>query len=154
MNGTRRRGAEIKDRVKRDWYAYWKAAAAFVLYSALMNILFGQFCPMVLMTGFPCPGCGMTRALGLVAQMRFWEAYRMHPLIYGWIALGMAFCVRRYGMGKEVAVFRTLAGILLGMMVLLYVYRMIRFFPDQEPMTYFSGNLLQKMVGRAGSPAA
>lgn len=104
---------------------------------------------MVLISGLPCPGCGMTRAFFLVLQLRFAEAYQMHPLVYGWIALGIVFCVRRYGMGKEVNSLKKYAIALLAAMVVLYIYRMIRFFPDQEPMTYFQGNLLQR-IRRSG----
>lgn len=69
----------------------------------------------------------------------------MHPLVYGWIALGIVFCVRRYVMGKEVKSLQKYAIALLIVMVGFYIYRMIRFFPNQEPMTYFQGNLLQRI---------
>jgi len=32
------------------------------------------------LTGVPCPGCGMTRAFWLLGQLRFAEAFAMHPL--------------------------------------------------------------------------
>jgi hypothetical protein len=41
-------------------------------------------CPMPLMTGVPCPGCGITRAFSLATHGHFAEAYAFHPL---WIPL-------------------------------------------------------------------
>jgi len=36
-------------------------------------------CPIRAVTGFPCPGCGMTRALLLLVQLRFGAALVAHP---------------------------------------------------------------------------
>lgn len=38
-------------------------------------------CPVKFFTGVPCPGCGMTRAVGAVLRLRFAEALRCHPLV-------------------------------------------------------------------------
>ncbi|HZE97808.1 MAG TPA: DUF2752 domain-containing protein [Planctomycetota bacterium] len=35
---------------------------------------------MLLLLGMPCPGCGITRALGLVTHGRFRDAFDYHPL--------------------------------------------------------------------------
>lgn len=69
----------------------------------------------------------------------------MHPLVYGWIALGIVFCLRRYVMGKEVKSLQKYAIALLAAMVIFYIYRMIWVFPNQEPMTYFEENLLWRI---------
>ena len=145
MNFCFNKTKEIWERVREDIRKFWKAAAAFVLYMVMVQKLTGRFCPMVLISGLPCPGCGMTRAFFLFLQLRFAEAYQMHPLVYGWIALGIVFCVRRYVMVKEVKSLQKYAIALLIVMVGFYIYRMIRFFPNQEPMTYFQGNLLQRI---------
>jgi hypothetical protein len=36
-------------------------------------------CPFHVVTGYPCPGCGMTRAMICVGQLRFWEAMAFNP---------------------------------------------------------------------------
>ena len=46
------------------------AAAAILAYGVVTHLLFDRFCPMLILTGFPCPGCGMTRALFLVLTGR------------------------------------------------------------------------------------
>jgi len=47
-------------------------------------------CPTVLVLGLPCPGCGMTRALGCATHGQFREAFGYNaiwPLILGYLAL-------------------------------------------------------------------
>ena len=39
-------------------------------------------CPIRLLTGISCPGCGMTRALGALLRLDFSLAFEMHPLIF------------------------------------------------------------------------
>jgi hypothetical protein len=44
-------------------------------------------CPLKRITGLPCPGCGMTRAVRLVLRGDFAAATHMHPLV--WLVLPM-----------------------------------------------------------------
>lgn len=45
-------------------------------------------CPFRELTGLPCPGCGTGRAAGLLAALRFGEAFRSFPLAaLAWCAL-------------------------------------------------------------------
>ena len=47
-------------------------------------------CPSALMLGLPCPGCGMTRALGCATHGQLREAFGFNaiwPLILGYLAL-------------------------------------------------------------------
>jgi hypothetical protein len=46
-------------------------------------------CPFRAATGAPCPGCGMTRALLLLSQLRVGEAFAAHPAS-PFLALAMA----------------------------------------------------------------
>ncbi len=41
-----------------------------------------DLCPFRVMTGLPCPGCGMTRALACIAHGHFADSWGFHPL--GW----------------------------------------------------------------------
>ena len=42
----------------------------------------GIGCPIRLVTGTPCPGCGMTRAWIAALHLDFAQAMRMHPLFW------------------------------------------------------------------------
>lgn len=39
-------------------------------------------CPVFALTGIPCPGCGMTRALVGAVQFRFAYAFEMHAMFW------------------------------------------------------------------------
>lgn len=51
-------------------------------------------CPFHSLTGFACPGCGMTRALWLASQLEWTQALRMNPLIYPLIAFAIVSTLR------------------------------------------------------------
>ncbi len=55
----------------------WEVLGA--VWAGIQGIL---FCPFKLLTGWPCPGCGMTRALWALAGFRFSEALAYHPFVW------------------------------------------------------------------------
>ncbi len=54
-------------------------AACVVLLYAKLRIL-GGICPFRLVTGIPCPGCGMTRAVLAACRGDMTAAFAYHPL--------------------------------------------------------------------------
>lgn len=38
------------------------AGAVFLVYYQIVHSVFDAFCPMLVLTGIPCAGCGLTRA--------------------------------------------------------------------------------------------
>lgn len=52
------------------------AAALFALW------LFLTGCPINRLTGLPCPGCGMSRALFCLVKLDFAGAWYYHPLVF------------------------------------------------------------------------
>ncbi len=110
------------------------AAAALLAYGLLTHLLFDRFCPMLILVDFPCPGCGMTRALFFVLTGRFGHAWRLQPLVYGWILYGLAFGFRRYftkGAKYWLEKRAWLAAPVLLLMagLVLYLYRIVCGFP-------------------------
>ena len=43
---------------------------------------FGWNCPIKYLTGVPCPGCGLSRALAALLRLDFWTALRFHPMVF------------------------------------------------------------------------
>ena len=105
-----------------------------------------SLCPFVSLTGFPCAGCGLTRAAFAVLRGNFALAWKLHPFVYVWGAFGIIFAIRRYIMLKEVRSFLKYLMIIIIMMLVFYVYRMIRFFPGESPMSYYYGSVLYQMI--------
>ena len=90
---------------------------------------------MLILTGLPCPGCGMTRALFLALTGRFTRAWEFQPPVYGWILLGLAFAVRRYltvspVSAREKQLWTLALALLLLASLVLYIYRMFTGFPE------------------------
>ena len=53
-------------------------------------------CPIRLLTGYPCPGCGGTRSMGAISVGQFENAWSLNPLAFAVCAIGIlwAFQIR------------------------------------------------------------
>ena len=104
-------------------------------------------CPVVLIVGLPCPTCGMTRAAFQIISFNFKEAFEIQPFIYLIIFLFVLWGFNRYVLLKKTPEYMKwiLVFIIIGMIV-FYAWRMMMFFPDVAPMTYYSGNLVSKIL--------
>ena len=101
----------------------------------------GSICPMVAFTGFPCPGCGLTRAGLLALSLDFPGAWKMNPFIFPIGALILIWCVYRYIVFRKPPVWftRCAAAVLTGL-VLFYVWRMICCFPRRSAYELLRGS--------------
>lgn len=138
---------EVRQRVTKDACDYsraviWVITIVITHLVVFQHVLYSM-CPSVWMAGLPCPACGMTRAGMLVLTGHFREAAYLQPFIYGIFAFAVLLVVYRYILLKDslrwVRWYLTVMGIC---MILFYIYRMVRFFPDTYPMNYCEYNLL------------
>ena len=61
----------------------WKLiVTAVVLMYTVMLYISPVSCVFLTITGIPCPGCGMTRAILSVLQLRFVEAFSYHAMFW------------------------------------------------------------------------
>lgn len=123
----------------------------YVIFVLITYVLIGKYflysiCPVVLFTGFPCPGCGMTRAVFAVLRGNFRLAWKLHPFVYVLGGYALVFAVQRYLLQKEVKSMIKYLLIIAAAMVVFYLYRMIRFFPEDAPMNYYYGNVLYRII--------
>lgn len=131
----------FKDIMSAKW-----AIIVIVAYFVLLKNILHSLCPMVLLTGMPCPGCGMTRAGFKVLHFDFAGAWRVHPFIYAVIVLAVIFAAERYIVqSRSMTVFKWCAAVTMTGLILFYIWRMARFFPNVEPMTYYRHNLIQRI---------
>ena len=79
-------------------HAKWAILSVFA-YFVLLRKFFIIICPAVLITGLPCPGCGMTRALIRLLHLDFAGAWQMHPFVYLFMIFILWFGIRRYILG-------------------------------------------------------
>ena len=130
--------------------ARWAIIVIIAYFAFLKNYLY-TICPVVLLSGYPCPGCGMTRAMFRVLRFDFAGAWEMHPFIYPIGILAFLFCLSRYFLKGKYMKFIKLYMIIIAVgMVGFYIYRMARMFPDIPPMTFYYGNYYSKLMNLIG----
>ncbi|MGO5052250.1 DUF2752 domain-containing protein [Lachnospiraceae bacterium LCP25S3_G4] len=133
------------DMLKKDLKNIKLPIFLFLIYDVIVHLIWNSICPMVIITGIPCPGCGLTRAAKLLLQLRFADAWKMHPFIYPIVMLAVLFFIFRYVLDKRINILIVLTVILGGLMILYYIYRMYRYFPNDSPMTYYYDSILYQL---------
>ncbi len=117
--------------------------AVFAFYAVLATRFLGHACPVALVFGVPCPGCGLTRAVLLLFRGDFAGAFSMHPLVYTLPIIAGLFIAalfsERFARSK---VFTALCLVFAVLFIGVYVYRMIAFFPSKEPTAFNENSLL------------
>ncbi len=146
---------EAFKKIGKDIYAARWAIIIIIAYFVILRQFVYSLCPMVMVTGFPCPACGLTRAGFRLLHLDFAGAWSVHPFIYAVLILAVLFCVNRYflkGQPLDKVVYWAAIATLIGMFV-YYIWRMITQFPGDPPMTYYSGNLINRFLTLLGRPA-
>lgn len=141
-----RTGREIGRAIKRDWDNYNTGLIMAAAIMAVVSLLGHGLCPSRELLGLPCPGCGLTRSMLLILRGSFAESWQLQPFGCAWLALAAVFVLDRYVFETRQRLWMgLLAAICIGM-VALYGYRMVTQFPHTEPMTYYEGNLLRRII--------
>ncbi|WP_035795101.1 DUF2752 domain-containing protein [Butyrivibrio sp. WCD3002] len=109
-------------------------------------LVFHKFCPMVLLTGLPCPGCGLTRAFFSFLTLHPMEALTYNATSVLWIAFILYAFWNRYVCDRKIKGFGIILGILLIITIGYYLWRMAHFFPGVGTMAYFENNYLAHMI--------
>ena len=128
-----------------DVKEYGMAAVALLIYTVVVNLVFRAFCPLVIFTGFPCPGCGITRASVCFLAGRWGQAWRLNPVVFPVMAAAVYFAVNRYLLGKRARGFKWMIGAILVLLLVVYGIRMYLYFPEQVPYIYTHDNILARM---------
>ena len=124
----------LKDAGRRLWkdvYNLRFALLGIAAYFLTVHLLFGQFCPMVILFRFPCPGCGMTRAFRMVLPGQWKAAWELQPLVYGWLVLGVWFGITRYICGRKSKALNGFLIVLLAGTIGVYFWRLLTGFPAE-----------------------
>lgn len=133
-------------RIKQDVRQHGAGVLAVVVMYFVMHALFGAFCPSVIVTGFPCPGCGMTRAVLYLLKGQFLRSWALNPAAGLWVLWALWFAFERYIRGRKCrGLTWALTGIAL-FMITVYIVRMIRYFPNKPPYVYTGNNLFSRII--------
>lgn len=126
--------------------AKW-AVMYIIAYFVVLKRFFYSTCPVVILIGYPCPACGMTRAVFHLLNFEFRAAFETQPFVYFIVLLIVIFAFNRYILLRKTPEWlKWMTIIVLFGMIVFYVWRMITVFPGEPPMSYYSENLLAKML--------
>ncbi|MDE6201910.1 MAG: DUF2752 domain-containing protein [Lachnospiraceae bacterium] len=137
---------KVADRVWPDMKAAGLAGAVFLVYYQIVHSVFGAFCPLLVLTGIPCAGCGLTRAALYLLQGEVARAAHINPSIF-LIVIFLLYCgYFRYIRGVKVKRPGLALGLLVAGMLVVYGSRMYFYFPERAPYVYQSNNIAARWI--------
>ncbi|MBQ7360656.1 MAG: DUF2752 domain-containing protein [Lachnospiraceae bacterium] len=138
------------ERIGKDIKAYGVIIGILVVLWVVLNLCIGTACITVFVTGLPCPGCGMGHAFFSLLTGDIAQAHLYNPSVWGWLAFGLCFFLYRYVLGKRNKYIGWILTFVALLSVAIYLYRMINLFPTEPPLTYYEGNLFQRIFPKYG----
>lgn len=138
----------VLERIWKDIKSLWIAILALLLYNVIARSVFHAFCPQLILTGVPCAGCGMTRAVFYILTGRFARGMQLNPAAPFWIVFLVWFLINRYLRGIRPKSTQLWLGIVCLATLVIYLYRMLNFFPGDPPLVYYSNNILRRLIRR------
>lgn len=136
----------IWTRIWEDIKKYKWFTLGFLIYYVITHMVFGAYCPQLLITGLPCPGCGMSRAMFFVITFQFTRAWNMNPIAFIWVLLIFVFVLLRYVLGKSTKHLRMALIITLILTIGIYMGRMFEGFPQAPPIVYRGNNMFEQII--------
>ena len=113
----------------------WLSLALFMLLAWSVT---GTSCTVRSITGLPCPGCGLTRALLLFLRGDLVGAWAMHPLF--WLAVPVLAAILYFMIRDPAKLYSRKATFIwtgvAALFMIVYLVRMALIFPDAEPLTW------------------
>ena len=117
---------KIFSRILADLRACRIALLVIILYIVVTQSIFHTTCPMAILTGFPCPGCGLTRSGLWVLTGHFAPAWELNPTIYLWIPLILYGLLFRYVLDRRPPCYLACVGIVGLLTCIWYVFALLQ----------------------------
>ena len=151
MNGFTAAGIRNKENKRSTADELREAAglAAGLGAAALIFHALGIGCPIRWLTGIPCAGCGMTRALISFATCHFREAVRFHPLVFAVPPAFLLWVFRRRLPGRAKSMLRKAVWAAAGAFIAVYAARIFAGDPLLHPD--IRSGVLWKLAKEAGN---
>ena len=83
-------------------------------------------CPIHYLTGFYCPGCGITRMFFSILKLNFYQAFRFNPLVFMLLVLYIIYWVLKYLFKINIKIPDK---VLYGIIIILIIYGILRNIP-------------------------
>lgn len=136
----------VWSRIVADIKNYYIAIMLFAVYNVVIRNLFHAFCPFLIAVGFPCAGCGMTRAIYHILTGSFQRGMNLNPAAPFWILFFLYFFREHYIKGRNGKRLLWCLGVVCAVTFLIYIYRMLHEFPGAPPLVYYRNNLVVRFL--------
>jgi hypothetical protein len=108
----------------------------FLMIWGFFSLLSDNLCVFKLTIGFPCPGCGMTRAYLALFRGEIGTAFFYHPLFWLIPIAAVVLLFHKKAGIKKIFKFKGFWIGLFAIFMTVYVVRMVLLFPHTPPMDY------------------
>lgn len=115
------------------------------IYYFVTEYIFHEFCPIRIITGYPCPGCGTTRSIIMILNFKLYDALQMNPSTYLWIFYAIYLIWQRYIIRHWSRYNQIIIIIICIFSIVWYAIEISHSFPNREPFTYYHDNLIYRL---------
>lgn len=122
--GEQMKKSLLLQRIYHDLYNLRLVLLIFLIYAVTTQLIFHTMCPFAIVLGFPCPGCGMTRAVLFMLSGKPFDSLYLHPLALPWPALLLYLCFFRYIKGRRAPLIEVFTISLSLITLFFYCYRL------------------------------
>lgn len=136
----------MKDRLKKDLKTFYPAVIVYAIYNIIVRKIFHAYCPFLIATGFPCAGCGMTRAAFFILTGQIKRGMPLNPAVPLWLIFLLWFFIERYLRGRTPKHVKAVLAAVVLITFGIYIYRMIKFFPGNPPLVFYRNNLISRAL--------
>lgn len=130
------------EQLKQDIIDWYKGILAVAMYILVLQVVFGNVCTLVITTGLPCPGCGITRACISLLTFQWGDAWNYNCVIFLIVPFALYWFACRYLFQCKCRGFVVGLTVIALCLLGLYIYRMIHYYPGNPPMVYNPNNIL------------
>lgn len=140
------RNKNILIQILKDLKTYGVGILIYIVYHTITVHFFNASCPLILLFGLPCPGCGLLRSLFCILTFRFATAWSVNPVSYAWMAFFIAFIISRYILGRKSKFISWFFAAVAFITIAVYIRGMILYFPNRIPYVYTPRNLTHYLL--------
>ncbi|MDE5715009.1 MAG: DUF2752 domain-containing protein [Anaeroplasmataceae bacterium] len=112
----------------------------FALYVFVTHALGIQNCILKLLIGYPCPGCGMSRAAFSLLRLDFIAAFHYNPFIFLLPFLFLGIALKQNQFVKKIMKSPWVWISITIVIFIVYILRFVYIYPN-APMDYYRNNL-------------
>ena len=113
----------------------------FLAYVIVTYCLHINNCLLKLTIGFPCPGCGMTRACISIMKFNFKDAFMYNPVVFLLPFIFWIIIFKERPIIKKIYNCKAMWIAILLLVIVTYILRLVFVYPN-IPMDYFENNLI------------